>query len=94
MALVKELLALNLRKKWGFSQKKLATALNIDIFQLFIPPYENNDDSEENAHLSGSEDAPELFLYNRVLQLRTVMKGDIDKRLDQFYLSEKSTIQN
>ena len=110
MAQIKELLASNikmLRKKWGFSQEKLAEAtslsaqsisdiegcrtwvsdktlerlakaLNVDIFQLFIPSHENN----------GND--PEVFLYNRLMKLRAVMKEDIDKRLDQFYLSEKS----
>ena len=94
-----------LRKKCGFSQEKLAEivglssqsisdiegcrtwvsdktlenlakALNVDIYQLFIP-------TDENEHNS------EAILYNRLLKLRTVMKEDIDNRLDQFYLSEK-----
>ena len=107
----KELLALNiklLRKKWHFSQEKLAEAtnlsaqsisdiegcrtwvsdktleslakaLNVDIFQLFIPP----DDA-------ANESAQETYLHNRLLKLRAAMKEDIDNRLDQFYLSEKS----
>jgi transcriptional regulator with XRE-family HTH domain len=111
MAQIKELLALNikmLRKKWGFSQEKLAEAanlsaqsisdiegcrtwvsdktlerlakvLNVDIFQLFIPLCE------------GNRDDPELILYDRLMKLRAVMKEDIDKRLDQFYLSEKTS---
>jgi len=109
MAQVKERLALNikeLRKKWGFSQEKLAEltnlsaqsisdiegcrtwvsdktleklakALNVDIFQLFMPPQE---DIGENS---------EAFLYNRLMELRTTIKEDIDKRLDQFYLPKK-----
>jgi len=109
LAQVKERLALNikgLRKKWGFSQEKLAEltnlsaqsisdiegcrtwvsdktleklakALNVDIFQLFMPP---QGDSGENS---------EAFLYNQLMELRTTMKEDIDKRLDQFYLSKK-----
>jgi transcriptional regulator with XRE-family HTH domain len=113
MAQVKELLALNiklLRKKWGFSQEKLAEAadlstqsisdiegcrtwvsdrtleklakaLNVAIFQLFMPPDEDNGDNSET------------FLYNRLIKLRTAMKEDIDSRLDQFYLSEKSFSQ-
>jgi transcriptional regulator with XRE-family HTH domain len=110
MAQGKELLALNikaLRKKWGFSQEKLAEAanlsaqsisdiegcrtwvsdktlerlaktLNVNIFQLFMPP---DEDDENNS---------QAFLYNRLMKLRSTMKEDIDKRLDQFYLSEKS----
>jgi transcriptional regulator with XRE-family HTH domain len=58
--------------------EKLAQIFNIDIFQLFMPP---NDDNEND---------PETFLYNRLMKLRTSMKEDIDKRVDQFYLSEKS----
>jgi transcriptional regulator with XRE-family HTH domain len=113
MVQVKELLALNiklLRKKWGFSQEKLAEAadlstqsisdiegcrtwvsdrtleklakaLNVAIFQLFMPPDEDNGDNAET------------FLYNRLIKLRAAMKEDIDSRLDQFYLSEKSFSQ-
>jgi transcriptional regulator with XRE-family HTH domain len=58
--------------------ERLAKTLNVNIFQLFMPPDEDN---ENNA---------EAFLYNRLMQLRTTMKEDIDKRLDQFYLSQKS----
>jgi len=61
--------------------ERLAKAFNVDIFQLFIPPYEGN----------GND--PDLFLYDRLMKLRTTMKEDIDKRLDQFYLSEKSFSQ-
>jgi transcriptional regulator with XRE-family HTH domain len=112
MAQGKELLALNiktLRKKWGFSQEKLAEAtdlsaqsisdiegcrtwvsdktleklakaFNTDIFLLFMPPNEGNNN-------------PEVFLHNRLMKLRAAMKEDIDNRLDQFYLSEKSLSQ-
>ena len=55
--------------------EKLAHAFNIDIFQLFIPASE----STEKDH--------ELFFFNQLSKLRTAMKEDIDKRLDQFYLS-------
>ena len=54
--------------------EKLSSAFNVDIFQLFIPTSE------------GTEKEHELFLYNQLLKLRTAMKEDIDKRLDQFYL--------
>ena len=108
MAQVKERLALNikmLRKKKGFSQErlaeavnlsaqsisdiegcrtwvsdktleKLATALNVDIFQLLVPQYE------------GDKTISDAILYNRLMKLRTAMKEDIDTRLDQFFLSE------
>jgi transcriptional regulator with XRE-family HTH domain len=54
--------------------EKLSSAFNVDIFQLFIPTSE------------GTEKEHELFLYHQLLKLRTAMKEDIDKRLDQFYL--------
>jgi transcriptional regulator with XRE-family HTH domain len=58
--------------------QKLAQVLNVDIFQLFMPLQgDNGNDSE-------------TFLYNRLMKLRAAMKEDIDKRLDQFYLSEES----
>ena len=56
--------------------EKLAKAFNIDIFQLFIPPNDNNDAG--------------LSFYNQLRKLRTSMKEDIDKRLDQFYITKKS----
>jgi len=37
-----------------------------------------------------NENNSEAFLYNRLIKLRAMMKEDIDKRLDQFFLSEKS----
>jgi len=109
MAQVKERLALNikeLRKKWGFSQEKLAEltnlsvqsisdiegcrtwvsdktlekltkALHVDIFQLFMPPQEDNGENSE------------AFLYNQLRKLQTTIKEDIDKRLDQFLASDK-----
>jgi transcriptional regulator with XRE-family HTH domain len=58
--------------------EKLAQVFNVDIFQLFMPSNEDNGNDLET------------FLYNRLIKLRTTMKEDIDKRLDQFYLSEKS----
>jgi transcriptional regulator with XRE-family HTH domain len=58
--------------------EKLAQVFNVDIFQLFMPSDEDNGNDLET------------FLYNRLIKLRTAMKEDIDKRLDQFYLSEKS----
>ncbi|MCL2006997.1 MAG: helix-turn-helix domain-containing protein [Treponema sp.] len=108
MANINQILALNiktLRKKWCFTQEKLAEvanlstqsisviegcrtwvsdktleklakALNVEIFQLFIPQNENEE--------------PTLHFYNRLLELRTLIKEDVDKRLDQFYISEKS----
>gem|GEM_PF-285277 len=57
--------------------EKLAKALGVDIFELFMPLNED----EENT--------PESLLHNRLKKLRAVMKEDIDARLDQFYLSEK-----
>ena len=58
--------------------EKLAAALSVDIFELFIP-------------LSAPEEnAPEALLYKRLMKLRAAMKEDIDNRLDQFFLSEKS----
>jgi transcriptional regulator with XRE-family HTH domain len=61
--------------------EKLANVLNVDIFQLFIPSDENNGNTSET------------FLYNRLMKLRTAIKEDIDNRLGQFYLSEKSFFQ-
>jgi len=58
--------------------ERLAKTLNVNIFQLFMPP---NEDDENNS---------ETFLYNRLMKLRATMKEDVDKRLDQFYLSQKS----
>ena len=57
--------------------EKLAKALNVDIYQLFIPTDENNENNSET------------ILFNRLSKLRTEIKEDIDNRLDQFYLSEK-----
>ena len=58
---------------------KLSGILNVDVFQLFLPP----------AEVEG-EDLDSL-LYNRLLKLKAAMKADIDKRFDQFYLTEKLT---
>jgi len=60
--------------------EKLAQALNIPIFQLFMP----RDEGAETA---------EAILYSRLMKLRAAMKEDIDNRLDQFYLAEKSFSQ-
>jgi len=57
--------------------ERLAKTLNVNIFQLFMPPDEGNKNDSE------------AFLYNRLMKLRATMKEDIDKRLDQFYLSRK-----
>ena len=106
----KECLALNikaLRKRYGFSQEKLAEiadlsaqsisdiegcrtwvsdktleklaiALDVDIFRLFMPINENNDHTLET------------FMYTRLMDLRTALKKDIDNRLDRFYIQEIS----
>ena len=57
---------------------RLAKVLNVAVFQLFMPPDEDNG-GNANANL-----------YNRLAKLRITMKEDIDTRLDQFYLSERS----
>jgi transcriptional regulator with XRE-family HTH domain len=53
--------------------EKLAQVLNVAIFQFFIPPDEGNNDILES------------FFYSRLIKLRSVLKEDIDKRIDQFY---------
>jgi transcriptional regulator with XRE-family HTH domain len=58
--------------------EKLAEVLHTDIFQLFMPP--NGDGGGDSG----------LSLYHRLAKLRAEMKGDIDKRLDQFFVSEKN----
>ena len=58
--------------------ENLSKILNVDIYQLFIPPAEGD---------GGNVD---VLLYNRLVKLKAIMKEDIDKRLNQFYLSEKS----
>jgi len=62
--------------------ESLSKILKVDVFQLFIPPV---DASAVNM---------DLRLYNRLCLLKTAMKEDIDKRLDDFYLSEKSASRN
>ena len=57
--------------------ERLAKVLNVDVFQLFMPP-----DGEE-------EDNPKANLYKRLAKLRISMKEDIDKRLNQYLLTEK-----
>ena len=61
--------------------EKLSKILNVDVFQLFLPPAESE---------GGDLDS---LLYNRLLKLKAAMKADIDKRFDQFYLTEKSSSQ-
>jgi len=61
--------------------ERLANAFNVDIYQLFIPLEENNVNNQD------------MIFYNRLMKLRAVMKEDLDKRLDQFYLSEKPFFQ-
>ena len=58
--------------------ERLAKALNVDIFRLFMPMEE------------GENDDPQALFYNRLAKLRSTLKEDIDKTLDRFYLSEKS----
>ena len=72
------------RRTWVSDKalERLAKAFNVDIFQLFIPPDE------------GNENDSELLLYNQLMKLRNIMKEDIDKRLDQFYLAGKSFFQS
>ena len=67
------------RRTWVSDKtlERLAKALNVDIYQFFMPLCEDN------------ENNPELLLYNHLKKLRSIMKEDIDKRLDQFYLSAK-----
>jgi transcriptional regulator with XRE-family HTH domain len=52
--------------------ERLAKALNVNIFQLFLPQNEPNGDS------------PAASLDYRLAKLRVAMKEDIDKRLDEF----------
>ncbi|MCL2194256.1 MAG: helix-turn-helix domain-containing protein [Treponema sp.] len=56
--------------------EKLAIALKVDIFLLFMPLNESNGN------------ALETFMYDRLMELRTALKKDIDNRLDQFYIHE------
>jgi transcriptional regulator with XRE-family HTH domain len=61
--------------------ERLAKVLNVDIFQLFLPQDEENGEN------------PKTNLYNRLAKLKISMKEDIEKRLNQFYLSEKTFLQ-
>jgi len=61
--------------------EKLAIALNVDIFKLFMP---QNEDNQKNTDTS---------YYERLNKLGTSIKDDIDKKLDQFFVSEKSHTQ-
>ena len=60
------------------SLERLAEALNVDIFQLFIP------------FVKDFEDNLETLKYDRIMKLGSILKKDIDNHLNQFYLSEKS----
>jgi len=60
------------------SLERLAEAFKVDVFQLFTPPSERVGDN------------PNANLYKRLAKLRVFIKEDIDKRLDQYYLTEKS----
>jgi transcriptional regulator with XRE-family HTH domain len=52
---------------------KLSEVLKVDIFQLLVPVLDTN------------EGISDIFLPQRVNELRETMKEDIDKRLDQFF---------
>jgi len=56
--------------------EKLAKALEVDVFLLFMP--QNKDGGN----------ALETFLYHRLMELRAALKDDIDNRLDRFYIDE------
>ena len=62
--------------------ERLANALNVNIYQLFIPLEECKDSDSD------------LFMYNQLMKLRTTIKEDIDKRIDQFYLSKNNVPNN
>jgi len=53
--------------------EKLAEALCVDVFLLFLPK------------TRGSENALEIFMFDRLMELRSSLKKDIDSRLDHFY---------
>jgi len=55
--------------------EKLAEALNVDIFLLFMPLDLDCADGQEAG------------LYNRLIKLRAVLKEDIDNRLEQFFIA-------
>jgi len=63
------------RRTWVSDKtlEKLAKALGVNIFQLFMPL----------EAVKASD--PELVLHTRLMKLRVALKEDIDKRLDQFY---------
>jgi len=50
----------------------------LTFFSFFLPQDEENGDN------------PKANLYNRISKLKISMKEDIDKRLEQFFLSENS----
>jgi len=54
---------------------KLSEVFNIETFQLLTP----TDEDEKKA---------KLFLPQRIVKLRQIIKDDIDTRLDQFFFEE------
>ena len=66
------------RRTWVSDKtlERLAKVFEVDVYNLFMPVSVNNDNSE-------------LLFYDQLKKLRSIMKEDIDKRLDQFYLSAK-----
>jgi len=54
--------------------EKLAKALDVDIFLLFMLTSNDNGD------------APETLMQNQLTELRIALKEDIDNRLDRFHL--------
>ena len=52
--------------------ENLANVLNIAVFQLFLPLHIENDNN------------PISFFYNHFIKLRSDIKEDIDKRMEQF----------
>ena len=57
--------------------ERLARVFNIDIYRLFMP----QDEKIKNN--------PELLFYKRIEKLQTEINEEIEKKLNQFYLSEK-----
>jgi transcriptional regulator with XRE-family HTH domain len=68
------------RRTWVSDKtlEKLAKAFDVGIYQFFLPVYEDD------------VNKPELLLHNELQKIRNIMKEDVDKRLDQFYLSVKT----
>ena len=57
---------------------RIANALSVDVFQLFVPP------PEEDIDLNADAD-----LYNRTMTLKDLIEEDICKRFDQFYIKKR-----